>query len=212
MLNHKFEVDNVPDGLIYFPMAFGGLRLRNPFISLQAMRSSVIEDPNIIIDEAFEAEAQEYRLAKSRFEKSNSQCWNFSLGECPTEFMGWKECTRHQRARSKPFLGTWNELQMPAQEDASKLTLKVERLLKKLPVAEGVDGAGSGEGIVSDWDAMTQYWKEIVSFYAEEMEGKFGGLAVVEKALLPMGLVGLWKGRKGRWEGLGIRAGQEGVD
>jgi len=44
---------------------------------------------------------------------------------------------------------------MPAQEDALELTLKVERLLKKLPVAEGVDGAGSGagcgEGIVSDW-------------------------------------------------------------
>jgi len=59
---------------------------------------------------------------------------------------------------------------------------------------------------------MTPYWKEIVSLYAEEMEGKFGGLAVVEKALLPMGLVGLWKGRKGRWEGLGIRAGQEGVE
>ncbi|MCJ1246931.1 hypothetical protein MMC30_004142 [Trapelia coarctata] len=199
MLKEKFEVDKVPDGLIYFPMTLGGLGLRNPFASLQAMRSNVIEDPNIIIDEAFEDEAHEYQIAKSRFEKSASKYWNHHLGECPTEFMDWKEYIRNRRARSKPFQRAWLELQKPAQEEPLELTPKVERLLKKLPVASM--GAGSGEGILNDWGRMTPYWKEIVSLYAEEMEEKFGGLAVVEKALLPMGLVGLWKGRKVRWEG-----------
>jgi len=200
VLRQKFAVDNVPDGLIYFPMSLGGLALRNPFISLQAMRANVVEDPNVILDEAFEDEAQAYRQAKSDFETSASRTWNPHHVDRPDEFISWEEYTRNRRARSKPFQRAWLELQEVVAEEPLKLTPRVERLLGKLP-AGGEAGVGAEEGILREWERMTPYWKVIVSLYAEEMEGRFGGLAVVEKALLPMGLVGLWRGRKVKWEG-----------
>ena len=35
-----------------------------------------------------------------------------------------------------------------------------------------------------------------MNLYGEEMEEKLGSLEILEKGLLPMGVVGLWKGKR----------------
>lgn len=55
--------------------------------------------------------------------------------------------------------------------------------------------------IRSSWDQMTPYWKWVTELYHPGMVRKYGGLAVVDRALMPLGVVKvLWEGRV-RWQG-----------
>ncbi|MCJ1383648.1 hypothetical protein MMC17_006762 [Xylographa soralifera] len=193
MLKERFEgSSDIPDGFIYWPMLLGGLEIRNPFVSLQAMRHNTIQDPQRRIDYALSEDEDNYGAALTRFDLQHSR-WDGAFGPKPTEFMPWEEFIRFRYECSEPLLHAWEDLRRTAEEEPLQLTGRIEKLLKELP-EQGL------EGITHDWDKMTPYWQTIVSLHGEEMGEKFGGLEIVEKGLLPMGIVGLWKGEKVRWD------------
>ncbi|MCJ1360564.1 MAG: hypothetical protein MMC33_010572 [Icmadophila ericetorum] len=186
---------NIPDGFIYWPMLLGGLEVRNPFISLQGMRYSVFEDPRKRIDFAFEDDDENYRLAKEAFDNVGTRAnWSYTLGSAPKKFMPHDEFIRYRYECSKPFLSAWEDLRQPAEEECLEVTPTISTLLGQLPHS-------TDAGIKNSWVSMKPYWQAVASLYGEEMAERFGGLQVVEKGLLPMGMVGLWKGGKVRWEG-----------
>ncbi|KAF2144427.1 uncharacterized protein K452DRAFT_284744 [Aplosporella prunicola CBS 121167] len=59
----------------------------------------------------------------------------------------------------------------------------------------------STRGFGSNWFSMDSYWQWIVSLYASEMMRRFGGLALGERSLLPIGLVSMLRSEKTRWQG-----------
>lgn len=186
---------NIPDGFIYWPMLLGGLEVRNPFVSLQAMRYNVFEDPCKRIDAAFEEDDDNFRRAKEDFDNIGTRAtWSYSLGTAPRHFFPHSEFTQYRYECSKPFLNAWNDLRRPAVEESLEATPSINTLLGELPT-------DTDAGITTHWANMKPYWQAVVSLYGEEMAERFGGLQVVEKGLLPMGMVGLWKGGKVRWEG-----------
>ena len=212
MIGKKFHVRGIPDGFVYLPMVMGGLELRNPFMSLQAMREPILEgdtdqeqsleiwdSPMRRVEQAEEEDEEAYRRAKEKWEQTTvtGRDWQVVAhlpNDAPRDFMSWDEYTRFRWERSEAFRKAWDFLLQPVSEPDVEITLPVEGLIGKLP--------GKGlEAIRKNTAEMTSYWKGIVALYAEEMGGKFGGLAVVEKGLLPMGMVGLWKGGKIRWQG-----------
>lgn len=48
---------------------------------------------------------------------------------------------------------------------------------------------------------MDAYWKWMAELYGPEMIDRFGGLSVVESGLLPIGMVGLFRDQKVKWQG-----------
>jgi hypothetical protein len=191
MISARFGVKDIPDGFVFFPLGVGGLELRNPFVPLQSMREKVLEEPMDVLDEALEREEVQYRSLKERFDK-NGPADIHALSKKPKEFMSREEFAVFRREHSPHFLGAWNELLTPGTEEPVQETAETATLLQKMPAdqrAMSPLGAGDSE----------PYWQSLMELYGTEMGEMFGGLHVVEKGLLPMGMVELFKG-KVRWE------------
>jgi hypothetical protein len=48
---------------------------------------------------------------------------------------------------------------------------------------------------------MNSYHRWIIQLYAPDMMARFGGLNVVEKGLLPTGLVSMFRESRFKWQG-----------
>ncbi|KAM0171613.1 hypothetical protein ACHAPC_010997 [Botrytis cinerea] len=203
-LRERFGIEDVPDGYLYFPTSLGGLELHNPFIGLLQLRDGVYENPEALMDNLLEAEIESYRVAKDNFEKRASQYniraarrWQ-SENSNPRDlqdFMSFEEFTRY-RERTRGFgQGTLlevfeNLLKQPSKESAD--WDEYDNIL-----AKAIEG-----GISSAFEGMDMgYWKWVVKLYGEEMKERFGGLAVVDKGLLPTGMVNLVRSGKVQWQG-----------
>lgn len=81
---------------------------------------------------------------------------------------------------------------MPKEESILKST-ETMSALKELGPREG--------GIKQDWDAMTPYWRWAVRLYGGEMVERFGSLNAVDASVLPIGMVGLVRGGRVKWQG-----------
>jgi hypothetical protein len=78
------------------------------------------------------------------------------------------------------------------------------------PEKEGIDVMGDEKAkmneLVREWieggkAADAGYLKWVVKLFGEEMRERFGGWNVVEKGLLPMGMVGLFRSGRVKWQG-----------
>lgn len=45
MIKDRFNISDLPDGFLYFPVELGGLDLKSPFVGLLQIRDSVRENP-----------------------------------------------------------------------------------------------------------------------------------------------------------------------
>ena len=187
MTEKRFQVENIPDGFIYFPLLLGGLELYNPFVSLQAKRQGVIKSASKALDRAFSRESERFKKLKEEFDQ-RGPARPKALPEPVTSFMSFEEFTKFRRERSAPFYDAWSDLLDEAEEVAVEGTKELKGYLARLP----------DEQIVRGWNYL--YWKYIREAFGPEMIRVFGSLSVVERGLLPMGLVKHWGG-KIRWSG-----------
>jgi hypothetical protein len=185
LIKERFKVDDIPDGFIYFPMALGGLELRNPFITYQGMREMILEDPIEVLDEALEGEEVEYRTLLDSFNKSGA-FEKTALSDRPTDFMTPKEYAVFRRERSKPLAKAWHELMTKADEEPVEHRDEIKSLVAKMDNQNALN-------------LRDPYWLGVVELYGEEMGQVFGSVQVVERGLLPMGMVEFYKG-KVRWD------------
>jgi hypothetical protein len=51
------------------------------------------------------------------------------------------------------------------------------------------------------WDRLSSYHRWIIQLYAGDMIERFGGLTVVDKGLLPTGMVGMFREQRIKWQG-----------
>ncbi|KAB8289472.1 hypothetical protein EYC80_010634 [Monilinia laxa] len=199
-LRERFGIVDIPDGYLYFPTSLGGLELHNPFIGLLQLRDGVCENPEKLMDDYFEEEREEYRRAKIIFESrapqqniliANQMRLNSPQSSDLQTFMSFEEFTRYR-------------------EETSVGLYEVHKNLLKQPGKESVDW--------NEWDVIVAkaivggpslafegmdmgYWKWVVKVYGDEMRERFGGLAVVDKGLLPTGMVNMFRSGKVKWQG-----------
>ena len=195
MLSSSFDVDDVPDAFLFMPESLGGLGLKNPFVPLLLLRQNTCDDPEERMRKYEPEEREAYDQAKKDFE---------SLGE--------KERRKRYKAAFsdeddeiyKPALA-WEDAQtFLTFEDYSKYrechSWRLHQIythLLRQPATRGVidtaslkharrdmesppDGLGSGQS--KDEEML---WT--VQYLEDELIEKFGGLEVVDTALLPMG-------------------------
>ncbi|KAI9757716.1 MAG: hypothetical protein M4579_003341 [Chaenotheca gracillima] len=198
MLQNRFGVTNVPDGFFYFPVELGGLDLRNPFIGLFALKGKVHKDPGQRIRNCFKSERTVYARLKEKFDQGSPPRQNVNVDiEDRDVFMSFEEYTRYREQTSGMFLSAYQDLCMVPTEGDVESTAEAITALKQLQWA----GDRNKSGFNSNWSHMKPYWKWILQLYGPVMIQTFGGLTIVEKGLLPMGMVNMLRGGKVRWQG-----------
>ncbi|KAJ3951645.1 hypothetical protein N0V92_011944 [Colletotrichum tropicale] len=192
MVGERFGITDIPDGYLYFPVSLGGLGLKNPFVPLYLIREAVAEDPYEIMDKFLEEEEAEYRAHKARYEDTDavdrSSWWhNDDFTDLRDEpFMSFEEFTRHRR-RTSASLG------------------RVLDRLRQLPEAKGIELAGDVEAALGStpagWYGLGGYEQWICGLYAKDMIARFGSLVIVDKGLLPTGLLDMLRQSRFKWRG-----------
>ncbi|KAL1868296.1 hypothetical protein Daus18300_006020 [Diaporthe australafricana] len=186
MISERFGIplSDIPDGYIYFPTEFGGLGLKNPFINLCLIRDTVAEDPQKMIDSFLKQEAREYRNAKARFENDempSSRGYKFrDLENKP--FMSPKEYSQYRERLSRPLGGTFKDL----MSEPSPKNVELKGAIKAV-----LDG--------HQWYELSSYDQWVLQLFNKDMIARFGGLHVVEKGLLPTGLMDMLRQSKFQW-------------
>lgn len=190
MIAERFDIplSDIPDGYIYFSPEFGGLGLKNPFIDLCLVRNTVKEDPDKVVESFLEQEARDYRKFKARFESGamrSIKSRRYDFGDLEDEpFMSLDEfCSYRERIGESLGCTFRGLMQQPASE-----TL-------------GLKGAVKAVLEPYQWSELSSYDHWVLQLFSKDMIARFGGLNVVEKGLLPMGLIAMLRESKFQWVG-----------
>lgn len=191
-LQERFGISDIPDGYLYFPTSLGGLELQNPFIGLIQVRDGVFEQPASVLDDFLEAEKEAYRQAQIAFENGQvyrSSNWdkNF-VPEDAHQFFSFEEFTKYREEFACGYYGN--------------LLSVFEELLEQ-PGVDNVDFSSDDEVVMSKYSGdvgADGYGRWVAQLYGSEMRERFGGLHVVDKGLLPMGMVTLFRSGRVNWQ------------
>lgn len=211
MISSRFNVSDIPDAFLYMPEALGGLGLRNPFIPLFLVSRDVCDDPKDLIRDFLEVEKNAYDEAKRNFE-------NLSEQERRAQF----------RCAFPKDEETGSRLYAPSREDAKifpslekmtqyrlKRSMRLQRVYRELTGAASVERLELSRDV--DQQLRTLYaaptnlselhpasidpeigW--LIQFYAKELEEKCGGLSIVDRAFLPLGVLKAMRKKKVAWQ------------
>jgi len=190
----RFGITDIPDGFLYFPTSLGGLELQNPFIGLVQARNAVFEQPASVFDDFSEAEASAYRSAKSAFQNGQvNRNGTIDPTYRPADCRSFMSLEEYQRYREEFYTGYEGDL------------LSVYQDLLQKPGPEDVDVSEEEENMLDWLGAIDKqddgYLKWVALLYGPDMMDRFGGLKIVEKGLLPMGMVTLFRSGRVKWQG-----------
>jgi len=207
MIEERFGVKNLADGFLFFPVELGGLELKSPFVSPLQIRDNVAATPVKILNEFEEHEKEAYDELKADFDKGNDPAYrdevdepNWKPAEGADEFMSFEEYTRYREEFTTTdaenfLLMAYEELMETPSERSISASPPMLQALEKLR------SHAHARGITHHWPSMDAYWKWMAELYGPEMIERFGGLSVVESGLLPIGMVGLFRDQKVKWQG-----------
>jgi hypothetical protein len=191
MITERFGVTDIPEGYLYFPSSMGGLDLKNPFVSLYLVRNKICKNPDKKMDEFLAEEKQAYEKAKALFDKGEVPGASFLPYQTTLEFkdqpfLSFEEYTKFRDQISTGFADVWTELKREPAEENINLTADVS----------GVVGRSNLQ-----WHKADYYQRWIIQLYGPDMIPRFGGLNIVEKGLLPTGMVGMFRESRFKWQG-----------
>ncbi|KAJ4320149.1 hypothetical protein N0V94_003510 [Neodidymelliopsis sp. IMI 364377] len=205
MIKDRFDVSDIPDGFLYFPVELGGLELKSPFVDLLQIRNSVKSNPYGFLDEYEEAEKDDYIEAKRKFDRGDLENRRKNVEkpsfqpEPSDVFFTMDEFVRYR----EQFAGfckanlksVYVELLNRPQEESIEASSQIRQAIENLAVQSNL------RGITSSWWQMNAYWRWIAQFHGPGMIERFGSLNVVDPGWLPIGMVGLFRQRRTKWQG-----------
>ncbi|KAK0705188.1 hypothetical protein B0H67DRAFT_374063 [Lasiosphaeris hirsuta] len=194
MIASRFQVADLPDAFIFLPEHLGGLGLRNPFVSLFLVRNNLRKTPDDITNGFLKREREDWLSAKKTFEaESESALRRRLLHIYPTSdakidkdepFMPLDEYCRFRERTDAAFTRTYAELQSTPETEKIVLSKEVQSGLREL----------SGSVVLDE----EKKW--FLQLYAEELLEGFGGLSLVDKQFLPVGVLSMMRGKKVTWQ------------
>lgn len=227
-ISERFDVKDIPDAFLYYPEELGGLGLRNPFISFLVVRDQVLKDPQARMTKFFKQEKKSYKRAKDEFDALNERdrarrldsiigknsdsstdlnpwisitstqngletkvskpSWGGPTG---TEFMTFAEFIEYRESSSFELRSAYNDLLvLPPKQDATP----------SREVSDNQSELTNGRYSPLAWNRMSSDRKWIIQLYSKDVLRRFGGLNIVDKGLLPMGVLTLLRNRKVTWQ------------
>ncbi|KAF3492418.1 uncharacterized protein GIQ15_01935 [Arthroderma uncinatum] len=208
MISKRFDVHGIPHGFLYLPEAFGGLGLVNPFIPLTLVDDGVCDDPVERIHAFLENERTFYETAKrefeglSEFERRQRFRKSFPLDEeAKHSSLSWDDA-QHFFSFEEYF--KWYE--KPHVQFYNLYTYLLEAAVKEeldfLPHVKAalLDLARTRKQPEMSPVNMSLEVKWAVQLYADELFEKCGGLSIVDKSLLPLGVLKAMRSRRVKWQ------------
>ena len=222
VISERFGVSNVADAFLYYPQELGGLGLRNPFIQFLVIRDQVLKGPMDRMRKFFEDEKHSYASEKKAFDRLSHRdrrkrletiigkessyaivnastssatpkkskataSWNGPVGD---DFFSIEEYREYRTLMSVDLRNAYDELmRVPHQVDISPTSSVLQQL--KL---------GHYDNLAGNWNDLSSDNKWLLQQYGEEVIQRFGGLNLVDKTLLPMGVIDLLRSRKVVWQ------------
>lgn len=179
-LSTRFAVSDIPDGFFFFPIELGGLGLISPLISLFGVYKRSLQDPMTPIAEALEIEEANYERAKEDWDTGTTV--RSSLRK--EDFMSLEEYTKYVEETSAPLCRAYRNLMDVPSQTWVEFTPNVVSARRSL-----------GELKSESYDA----W--VMQLRGPEIIRRYGGLAMGDQRLLPIGLVDMLRSEKIRWQG-----------
>lgn len=208
MLSRNFDVDEVSDAFLFMPESLGGLGLKNPFVPLLLLRHHTCDDPEQHMRKYEPEEREAYDQAKKDFEslseKERRKRYKAAFSDEDDEiykpalawekaqtFLTFEEYSKYRECHSWRLHQIYTYLlKQPATRGMTETaSLRHARRDMKSPP----DGLGSAQS--KDEEML---WT--VQYFEDELIEKFGGLEVVDRALLPMGVLKALRSRKVTWQ------------
>ncbi|KAJ9149294.1 reverse transcriptase [Pleurostoma richardsiae] len=199
MIRSRFQVDDPPDAFIFLPEHLGGLGVRNPFVSLFLVRDEISETPRQILEEFLERERDDHAHARRSFEATDEALLRRRLRAIYPDgrderaldpglrgFMPLAEYARFREAASPALHETYTRLLSVPELQGISLSKEVADALRRCGAAEG--GRLEAE----------KRW--IVQLYADELLETCGGISLVDKQFLPVGVLNMKRGKKVTWQ------------
>ena len=200
MIQDRFGVLDLPDSFVYLPEQLGGLGLRNPFVGLFLVRNNITETPEEIIDEYLKAERAQYLESKKTFEGFNETAlrrrlrYTYPDAESVkkgaisesdlTTFFSLDEYCRFRERQSPRFFAAFEKLICVPETDEIALSKEIRNGLREF---------------LADSVRLDAEKKWFLQLYAGELLEDFGGLSLVDKQFLPVGVLTMMRGKKVSW-------------
>lgn len=211
LISTRFNRSNIPDAFLYYPEVLGGLGLRNPFIPFLLVQDEFYESPHEVLERFLTTEQEAYKLAESNFaalnERERKQRLDAVLGnelerEKPkgkswpgptktgTDFLPWEDFVHYRLSWSADLQRAYSTLLYTPKQASMSPSRDVTDALSKL-------SASTPE---LAWGTLGSERRWLVELYAKEVFERFGGLALVDKGALPMGVLKVVRGRGVVWQ------------
>jgi hypothetical protein len=127
---------------------------------------------------------------KSKFENQTERhgspfpiTYKFDPDLANQDFMSMEEFTRYRERTSLALRGAYQSLCQEPRESQVTTTGEVESAISR-----------------AECRKMNSYVRWIVHLYAGEMISRFGGLNIVEKGMLPTGMVDMFRESRFKWQ------------
>jgi len=181
-LRTRFGVIDIPDGFFLFPIELGGLGLVNPLVRLSGVYKESLKDPGSLIEKAWEEDELEYQRARRVFVEGTSPSRNQTPDNYDT-FMDLDEFMKYREETSESLYRAYKGLIDAPSQSLLETTPDVSGAKEVLPLRRG-------------W-----YEEWILELYGPDIIRRYGGLAMGDKRLLPIGLTSMLRREKVRWQG-----------
>jgi hypothetical protein len=166
-----FGASDLPEGYFYFPIATGGLELKNPLIELCAIERESKKNPQKY-KEVFEDldDEESYESYKIAYERDLTY----------TKFMPYDEFLSLRDVWDPSWGSQYNVALMDRGREAVHQTPVIAAALQSSKHWKA-------------WHDLSVQEKWLVALYGEQLVDKFGALDVVDSNLIPLGMVELFK-------------------
>jgi hypothetical protein len=203
LISSRFNVSNIPTAFLYMPEELGGLGLLNPFVPLLLVRDQLESDPEELFHKFYAQEKEAFSARKKVFQEMSEKDRRRRLKSIfpaderssasseetqkllqPDTFITYEEFTRHRECTSLELQSLYIKLMTVPTELKARLTHKVSNALSTL-----YDRVPSRSAKV-EW---------IIQVHSEELFETFGGLSIVDKGYLPLGVLAMMRQKKVTW-------------
>lgn len=175
---------SVLDAFIFLPVELGGLGAQNPFVNLAQLHGQMPKDPRNIMITFLNVERMVYRDAKMSFQQGHTRVSVDNKYQATGDFLQFAEYIRRREEASPELLEAYNILLKQPKPGKVQISDEVRAML------------GRGEDLKS-YSPDKLYLLEL---YKDELVQNFGGLRIVEKKLLPTGMVRLARKQRIKWK------------
>ncbi|KAL8794441.1 MAG: hypothetical protein Q9195_003028 [Heterodermia aff. obscurata] len=199
LIGERFGVKEVPDAFLYLPEELGGLSLCNPFVPFLIIRDQLLKSPEQPMEDFFEQEKERYRNARDLFHVSGgwvpnsrgilvsaSERHSSSTTKGEENFMSMTEFTQHRESTSLELKDTYEQLCRTPWTDNINMSTEVLAAMERMTGTSRTRFEGD------------QKW--LLQLCSPQLLQRFGGLSIVDKGLLPLGVMTMLRSKRVTWQ------------